>query len=60
MVSMGVTELKPSCPSPVIHDRQCEYETGQYILDVNGCLRKICPTRSRLCDVSKILILFIN
>jgi hypothetical protein len=53
MVSLSVTQLPPSCPPVVIHGSPCEYETGQYIFDVNGCARKICPSLSRLCDVSR-------
>lgn len=53
MVSLSVTQFPPSCPSSVIQNYQCPYETGQYIFDLNGCLRKICPSMSRLCDVRK-------
>jgi hypothetical protein len=62
MVSMTVNQLTPSCPPSGPYDNQCQYETGQYIFDVNGCLRKICPSMSRLCSVSKrnFFILLIN
>jgi len=63
MVSLSVTQLAPSCPPAVIHGSSCEYETGQYIFDINGCARKICPSLSRLCDVSRtnyLTFFFIN
>jgi hypothetical protein len=54
MVSMAVTQLTTSsCPPPVIRGSSCEYETGYYVFDVNGCVRKICPSSSRLCTVRK-------
>lgn len=50
MVSTAVTRLAPICPPS---GSSCEYETGQFIFDINGCLRKVCPSLSRLCDVSE-------
>ncbi len=52
IVSMNVDELTPSCPPPVIPGDPCEYQTGEYIFDIHGCARKICPSLSQLCHVS--------
>jgi hypothetical protein len=53
MISMHVTQLPPVCPPAVIPGSSCEYQTGQYIFDTNGCAQKICPSTSQLCHVSK-------
>ncbi|CAF0771361.1 unnamed protein product [Rotaria sordida] len=50
MVSLSVNRLTPRCPPAVVPGSACEYQIGQYILDVNGCTRKICPSISKLCN----------
>ncbi|CAF1485651.1 unnamed protein product [Adineta steineri] len=49
-LSLGVAELKPLCPPVVIRGSPCEYEVGQYVHDKNGCIRKLCPSLSHLCN----------
>jgi hypothetical protein len=53
MVSLSVIQLTPACPAAVVRGSPCEYQIGQYIIDINGCPRKICPTLSQLCNVKK-------
>ncbi|CAF0912575.1 unnamed protein product [Adineta ricciae] len=50
MVSMSVTELPRACPPAVQRGSPCEHASGQYIFDVNGCARKVCPSLSSLCN----------
>ena len=54
MVSMSVTQgTHPFCPPAVIRGSPCEYQPGEYIVDRFGCMRKICPSLSQLCQVEK-------
>lgn len=51
---MAVTQLPPiSCPSSAVQNAQCPNEIGQFIFDTTGCLRKVCPITSQLCNVRK-------
>ena len=52
MISMMVNQGIPLCPSPVNRGNPCQYQSGQYVFDSNGCARKICPSLSQLCAVS--------
>lgn len=48
---MSITQVNPSCPPAVVRGSPCEYQPGEYIVDRNGCTRKICPSLSHLCQV---------
>ncbi|UJR33001.1 hypothetical protein I4U23_020461 [Adineta vaga] len=50
MVSMAITELPRVCPAAVRRGSPCEHVPGQYIFDINGCTRKVCPSLSQLCN----------
>lgn len=53
MISMVVNQSVSVCPPPVIRGSACESQIGQYIYDDKGCVRKICPALSNLCNVSR-------
>ncbi|CAF3387940.1 unnamed protein product [Rotaria sp. Silwood1] len=49
-IAMAVNEVARPCPPAVVRGSPCEDQIGQYITDVNGCQRKICPSLSKLCN----------
>ncbi|CAF2853038.1 unnamed protein product [Rotaria sp. Silwood2] len=49
-ISLSINQVAPPCPPAVARGSPCEYQIGQYILDANGCRRKICPSLSKLCN----------
>ncbi|CAF2061075.1 unnamed protein product [Rotaria magnacalcarata] len=50
VVSMLVNQIVSSCPPVVARSSRCEQQLGAYIIDANGCKRKVCPPLSNLCN----------
>ncbi|CAF3757932.1 unnamed protein product [Rotaria socialis] len=50
IVSMLVNQIVPPCPPVVARGSRCERQLGAYIIDSNGCKRKVCPSLSNLCN----------